>query len=108
MGLVYHSHDQFVAAIRRKDELAVNLFVQGRGIDLAAKDATGKLPVEIAREGGANDIVRLLQPEAQPAIPLAPVPKVAPAMILPGQLTPEQQEQLRRVILMQQQAEGGR
>jgi hypothetical protein len=37
-----------VAAIKRKDELAVKLYVDAGGIDLAARDANGKTPKEIA------------------------------------------------------------
>ncbi len=102
MGLVYHNQEQFVAAIRRKDELAARLFVQGGGIDLAAKDAAGKAPVEVAREVGADGIVRLLQRDTSLVPPAAPAAaRNASATLMPGQLTPEQQEQMRRQIMMQ-------
>lgn len=60
MGLVYHSQEQFVAAIRRKDDVAVQLFLDGEGIDPVAKEKNGKSPLEIAEEAGAADIARII------------------------------------------------
>ena len=66
MGLAYHSQDQFIAAIKRRDELAVKLFVEASGVDIAAKDASGKTPKELAAGLGSPALVVLLTP-AQPA-----------------------------------------
>lgn len=60
MGLQYFDQDQFFSAIRRSDQLAVALFVAGRGI---AKDATldGKTPLSLAQALGNPEIVKLLR-----------------------------------------------
>jgi hypothetical protein len=61
MGLQYFSHDQLVAAIRRGDRLAVELFVAGGGVDLAARDAAGNTPLKIAETAGRTDFADLLR-----------------------------------------------
>lgn len=66
MGLTYHAFEQFIAAIRRKDDLAVQLFVDGGGIDLNARDATGKLPLEVAEEVGASEVVAIIKAALAP------------------------------------------
>jgi ankyrin repeat protein len=38
MGLSYNSQDQFLAAVRKKDQIAISLFLAGKGIDLNASD----------------------------------------------------------------------
>lgn len=60
MGLQYFSQDQFVAAIRRGDVLAVDLFITGAGVDLNG-GAPGSTPLAIAESGGRQDIVALLK-----------------------------------------------
>lgn len=60
MGMTYHSQEQFIAAIRRKDDVAVQLYLDGEGIDLTAKDAKGKSPLEIAQDAGAGDVAKLI------------------------------------------------
>jgi DNA-binding response OmpR family regulator len=59
MGLQYFDQAQFVAAIQRGDQLAVALFVAGRGI---SKDAVvdGKTALALAQELGKPEIVNLL------------------------------------------------
>lgn len=61
MGLRYHDAAQFFDAVRRDDALAVELFVLGRGVNLAARDSAGRSAVEIARRSGNAAIVRLLE-----------------------------------------------
>ena len=61
MGLRYHDAAQFFDAVRRDDALAVELFVLGRGVNLAARDSDGRSAVEIARRSGNAAIVRLLE-----------------------------------------------
>jgi hypothetical protein len=104
MGLVYYSQEQFIAAIRRKDDLAVKLFLDAGGVDPAAKDAGGKTALDIAREGNAENIVRLLQGgegvKSQAQTPPATLRGDA-APPRRGQLSLEQQEQLRQQILTQ-------
>lgn len=60
MGLQYFSQEQFLAAIRRGDVLAVDLFITGAGIDLNA-GAPGATPLAIAESHGRQDIVALLK-----------------------------------------------
>lgn len=98
MGLTYHGQAQFLEAVRRKDALAVKLFLDGGGIDPQAKGPDGKDALAIAREAGATEIVTLLEgrkPEAgTPAVQSAP-----PANAPMPQLTPEQQAQLRQQLI---------
>lgn len=60
MGLQYFSQEQFIAAIRRGDSLAVELFITGMGIDLNA-GAPGSTPLSIAESGGRQEIASLLK-----------------------------------------------
>jgi hypothetical protein len=60
MGLKYHDPNDFLEAVRRDDQLAVELFVQGRGVNLGAKDAQGRTAVEIARAKGNEQMAQLL------------------------------------------------
>ena len=60
MGLKYHDPNEFLEAVRRDDQLAVELFVEGRGVNLGAKDAQGKTAIEIARAKGNEPMAQLL------------------------------------------------
>jgi len=60
MGLKYHDPNEFLAAVERDDALAVELFVEGRGVNLGAKDAKGRTAVEIARAKGNEPMAQLL------------------------------------------------
>jgi hypothetical protein len=60
MGLQYFSQDQFIAAIKRKDDTAVKLFLDGGGIDPAARSRDGKTPADIANQVGATDIAQMI------------------------------------------------
>jgi len=60
MGLKYHDPSDFLDAVRRDDQLAVELFVQGRGVNLGAKDGQGKTALEIARAKGNEPMAQLL------------------------------------------------
>lgn len=59
MGLSYFDQNQFIAAIRRSDQLAVALFVAGRGVNLEAA-TDGKTPRAVAQEMGNAAIIQLL------------------------------------------------
>lgn len=48
MGLTYHSADDFVAAIKRKDTVATELFIVGQGVPLNSPDRTGVTPLAAA------------------------------------------------------------
>ena len=85
MGMTYHSQTQFIEAIRRKDDVAVQLFIDGGGINLDAVDDSGKTALQIAQAQGTPEIVTLLQPRAQPAAAAAPAPAGAtPALLQPA------------------------
>jgi ankyrin repeat protein len=60
MGLKYHDTNEFLAAVSRDDALAVGLFIEGRGVNLAAKDAQGRTAQEIARARGNEPMAQLL------------------------------------------------
>ena len=60
MGLSYHDPRQFLDAVGRDDALAVELYVQGGGVNLAARDAAGRSALDIARGKGNSRIVDLL------------------------------------------------
>ena len=60
MGLRYHDTNDFLDAVKRDDALAVELFVAGRGVNLAAKDAQGRSALDIAKARGNAQITQLL------------------------------------------------
>lgn len=60
MGLRYHDATQFLEAVKRDDALAVELFVQGRGVNLSARDGDGRSALEIARGAGNQQIAAIL------------------------------------------------
>lgn len=60
MGLQYFSQEQFIAAIRRGDLMAVELFITGMGIDLNA-GAPSSTPLSIAENSGRQEIASLLK-----------------------------------------------
>ncbi len=59
MGLQYFDQAQFLSAIQRGDQLAVALFVAGRGVSKGMA-VDGKTPLALAQELGNAEIVRLL------------------------------------------------
>jgi hypothetical protein len=60
MGLKYHDPKDFLDAVNRDDALAVELFIDGRGVNLAAKDAQGRSALQIARAKGNQPMAELL------------------------------------------------
>ena len=60
MGLRYHDPNDFLDAVKRDDALAVELFIVGRGVNLASKDAQGRTALEIARARGNTPVAQLL------------------------------------------------
>ena len=60
MGLSYHSAPQFLDAVKRDDALAVELYIAGRGVNLASRDAGGRSAVDIARANGNAPLAELL------------------------------------------------
>ena len=60
MGLKYHDANEFLDAVKRDDALAVELFIEGRGVNLGARDAQGRGALEIARARGNQPLAELL------------------------------------------------
>jgi len=60
MGLPYFDQNQFIAAIRRSDQLAVALYIAGRGVSLEAV-TDGKTPRAVAQEVGNAEIIQLMR-----------------------------------------------
>lgn len=60
MGLQYFNQEQFLAAIRRGDSLAVDLFIAGAGVDLNAA-TQGVTPLAAAESNGRRDIAAQLR-----------------------------------------------
>lgn len=54
MGLTYHSVEQFFAAIRRDDDVAVQLFLAAGSMKILTKDTNGKTPEQAALESSAS------------------------------------------------------
>lgn len=65
MGLVYHDPAQFINAVKRKDAIAVRLFLSGRGVEPDARDSWGVSALELAKRGGDAEIIALVS-GAQP------------------------------------------
>lgn len=90
MGITYHSQEQFHDAIRRKDDLAVRLFLDAGGIDPKAKDAQGRNAADLAREAGASNVVPMLETDHRHTASVQePAPVIAPPM--------SQEEQVKRM-----------
>jgi len=60
IGLSYHDQVQFLDAVRRGDRLAVQLYVEGRGVRLAERDASGRTAIDLARAAGDDQMVAIL------------------------------------------------
>lgn len=99
MGLTYHAYEQFIASIKRKDDVAVQLFLDAGAIDLSTKDKNGKTALDIAKETGISAIISIIEahlsgqtapavsatpatPQAAPVAPAAPAP-TASAVVQP-------------------------
>ena len=60
MGLHYYDEGQFLDAVKRNDQLAVELYVAGRGVNLGARTWNGRNAVDIARDNGNSQLADLL------------------------------------------------
>lgn len=60
MGLRYFDAKDYLEAVKRDDALAVELFIAGRGVNLASRDADGRSASEIARANGNARLAELL------------------------------------------------
>lgn len=86
MGMTYHSQQQFIEAIRRKDDVAVQLFLDGGGINPHATDSSGETPLQIAQSHSSPEVVALLQPKnkSQPPASSSALPQAVPAILQPS------------------------
>ncbi len=60
MGLRYYDADQYLEAVRRDDALAVELFLEGRGVNPSARDAGGRSALDIARANKNAQLAQLI------------------------------------------------
>jgi hypothetical protein len=60
MGLTYHDASQFLDAVKRNDAIAAELFVAGKGVDLATRDFWGRDAVEFAKANGNERLAELI------------------------------------------------
>src|SRR5437868_12372112 len=67
MGLSYYDHGQFLDAVKRNDELAAELFIAGRGVDLSKRAWSGRTALDIARDNGNTRIAELISRNLPPA-----------------------------------------
>jgi len=60
MGLRYYDEGQFLDAVKRNDQLAAELFIAGRGVNLEARTWTGRSALDIARDNGNTKLAELI------------------------------------------------
>jgi hypothetical protein len=67
MGLNYHDHGEFLDAVKRNDQLAVELYIAGRGVDVGKRTWTGRSALDIARDNGNTQLAELISRNLPPA-----------------------------------------
>jgi len=60
MGLHYYDHGEFLDAVKRNDELATELFIAGRGVNLTERAWSGRTALDIARDNGNTRLADLI------------------------------------------------
>jgi len=60
MGLKYHDHGEFLDSVKRNDQLAVELFIAGKGVNLEERAWSGRTALDIARDNGNTQIAELI------------------------------------------------
>ena len=60
MGLRYYDEGQYLDAVKRNDQLAVELFIAARGVNLDARTWTGRSALDIARDNGNTQLADLI------------------------------------------------
>jgi hypothetical protein len=60
MGLRYYDEGQYLDAVKRNDQLAVELFIASRGVNLDARTWTGRSALDIARDNGNTQLADLI------------------------------------------------
>ena len=67
MGLKYYDHGEFLDAVKRNDQLAVELFIAAKGVDLSERSWSGRTALDIARDNGNTQLAELLARSLPPA-----------------------------------------
>ncbi|MGK5068845.1 hypothetical protein [Janthinobacterium sp. RT4P48] len=105
MGLTYHSAEQFFAAIRRDDDVAVQLFLAAGSMKILTKDTNGKTPEQAALESSASaawEAIRQFAADNPQAAAKAPTnPAADPAQALAAareSLSPEVLDGIEKMI----------
>jgi hypothetical protein len=60
MGLHYYDHGEFLDAVKRNDELATELFIAGKGVNLTERAWSGRTALDIARDNGNTRMAELI------------------------------------------------
>lgn len=61
IGLRYYDASQFLEAVIRDDAMAVELFINARGVDFEARDATGLTALQLAQRRSNRRMIALLE-----------------------------------------------
>jgi hypothetical protein len=60
MGLRYYDHGEFLDAVKRNDELAAQLYIAAKGVDLTERAWSGRTALDIARDNGNTKLAELI------------------------------------------------
>jgi len=60
MGLKYYDESQYLDAVKRNDQLAVELFIAARGVNLEERAWSGRTALDIARDNGNTQLAELI------------------------------------------------
>lgn len=61
MGLTYHSVDAFQDAIRRKDNLAVELFIAAASVSSSVRGSGGQTAIEVAESTLDQYLIKIVR-----------------------------------------------
>lgn len=64
LGLTYYSLEQFHDAIKRKDAIAVDLFLKAKSVDLSATNNKGETTIHLAKRVNDPEIIRMIEQNA--------------------------------------------
>jgi len=64
LGLTYYSLEQFHDAIKRKDAIAVDLFLKAKSVDLSATSNKGETTIHLAKRVNDPEIIRMIEQSA--------------------------------------------
>ena len=60
MGLRYYDHGEFLDAVKRNDELATELYIAAKGVNLTERAWSGRTALDIARDNGNTRLAELI------------------------------------------------